>query len=297
MRLPELRGSVAVICHDAGAANLLISWLKAMPWLHDGLRPVMQGPAASLWQQTFPAISLIDDLHIALADVGSVLSGTGWSSKLEHDARVVAAETGLRSIAVIDHWVNYRERFIREGRCVLPDEIWVADKDALHIAAHHFPGIPITQLPNLYLDGLSRQIGAPAADGSGDVLYVCEPIRSDWGHDVPGEFQALDFFASHATLAGIPETARVRLRLHPSESEGKYDAWIAAHSPLFVRDESASLVNAMRSARWVAGCESFAMSIALYTGREVISALPPWAPEFRLPQPGIRQLRQLGVFA
>lgn len=297
MRLPELPGPVAVACHDAGAANLLISWLQAMPWLHDGLRPVMQGPASSLWRQAFPAISPVENLNLALAGAGSVLSGTGWSSSLEHEARSLAAEAGLRSIAVIDHWVNYRERFVREGRCVLPDEIWVGDGDAAHIASRHFPGIPITRLPNLYLDGLSRQIGAPPAEGSGDVLYLCEPTRNDWGHGVPGEFQALDYFARHAALAGVSDTTRVRLRLHPSEPEGKYDAWIAAHRPVFMRDDSASLADAMRGARWVAGCESFAMSIALHAGREVICALPPWAPEFRLPQQGIRQLRNIGVCA
>ncbi len=297
MRLPELRGPVAVVCHDAGASNLLISWLEAMPGLRHWFRPVMQGPAASLWRRAFPDLPLVDDLAAALAGAHCLLSGTGWASRLEHEARVFAAEAGLHSIAVIDHWVNYPQRFVRDGHRILPDEIWVGDAHAADLARHHFPGIPVTQLPNLYLDGLSRLIGALPEAGSGDVLYLCEPTRNDWGRDMPGEFQALDYFASHAVLAGIPESARVRLRLHPSEPEGKYDAWLAARSPLFMRDDSESLADAMRSARWVAGCESYAMSIALHAGREVISTLPPWAPEFRLPQPGICQLRNIGVCA
>lgn len=297
VKLPELQGPVTVVCHDAGAANLIISWLVAMPWLHAALRPVMQGPAVPLWRQAFPSLPSIEDLQVALAGSCSVLSGTGWSSKLEHEARRLAAEAGLYSIAVIDHWVNYPERFIRDGRCILPDQIWVSDAHAARIARDHFAGIPITQLPNLYLDGLSQQVCALSSHAAGDVLYLCEPARSDWGRGVPGEFQALDFFAGHAALAGIPDSVRVRLRLHPSEPEGKYDAWIAAHGPVFTLDKSASLAEAMRGARWVAGCESFAMNVALQAGRDVISVLPPWAPEFRLPQSGIRQLRTIGADA
>ena len=32
----------------------------------------------------------------------------------------MARERGLRSAAVIDHWVNYRERFVREARAAYP---------------------------------------------------------------------------------------------------------------------------------------------------------------------------------
>ncbi len=297
VRLPEFHGPVVVACHDAGATNLLIAWLEAMPGLRHWLRPVMQGPAASLWCRAFPDVRLVDDLSAALAGAHCLLSGTGWASMHEHEARVLAANAGLRSIAVIDHWVNYPQRFVRDGRRILPEEIWVGDADAAAIARRHFPDILIRQLPNLYLEGVIRLIGALPEANSGDVLYLCEPTRSDWGRGVQGEFQALDFFASHAALAGVPGSARVRLRLHPSEPQGKYDAWLAASRPVFVLDDSDSLADAMRSARWVAGCESYAMSIALHAGREVISTLPPWGPEFRLPQAGICQLRKLGVFA
>ena len=32
--------------------------------------------------------------------------------------------------AFLDHWTNYRERFLLDGSPVLPDELWVGDEHA-----------------------------------------------------------------------------------------------------------------------------------------------------------------------
>ncbi len=37
---------------------------------------------------------------------------------------------GIHSISFIDHWVNYRLRFLQNNELVVPDEIWVLDKTA-----------------------------------------------------------------------------------------------------------------------------------------------------------------------
>ena len=54
----------------------------------------------------------------------------------------------------------------------------------------------------------------------------------------------------------------------------------------------------MNGARWVVGCESQALVVALAAGRQVWSSLPPWAPPCRLPQAGVQRLaQQAGVLA
>ena len=88
----------------------------------------------------------------------------------------------IQSIGVIDHWVNYPERFIRDGTNVLPDEIWVTDKEALSLSSLCFPGGTIHQQPNLYLDRLVEDIHFVAfephiSSSLQRVLYVLEPIR------------------------------------------------------------------------------------------------------------------------
>lgn len=280
-----LPAPLAVVAHDAGAANLILTWLAA-----EGIgdvRAVMAGPAATLWRARFGETGLAADLDTALDGAGTLLSGTGWASSVEHDARVAAQARGMPSVAVIDHWVNYRMRFSRDGVECLPDRLWVADSYAVAEAQRALPDVPVEQKPNLYLAEQAAAAGIVPADG--DVLFVAEPARSDWGRGLSGEFQALDWFWAHRTAAGIDAEVRVRLRPHPSDPPGKYERWIAAH-PGSVLDESADLAAAMQQARFVAGLQSFALVVALAAGRTAITALPPWAPPCPLPHDGLIDL-------
>jgi hypothetical protein len=284
---PSLPAATAVVCHDAGACNVIL------PWLDDagrGLRAVMQGPALPLFRARYARRPLCA-LAKAIAGAELVLTGTGWASDLEHRARALARAQGVRSAALLDHWVNYRERFERGGEVIWPDEFWVTDEEAEAIARRLFKGAPIRRYANPYLQSQAALIPreVPAAGG---VLYVLEPARSDWGRDRPGEFQALDVFIARRGELGIGAEVPIRLRPHPSDPPGKYDAWIAAQRGAsdVALDRHANLHEAISAARWVVGLESMALVLALMAGREVISSLPPWAPACRLPHPGIRRL-------
>ena len=285
----DITAPVLIACHDAGAANIILSLAAVAHWLPHA-SPVMAGPAAALWRRRFPDRRATDFLPLALTGVATVLTGTGWQSRLEHDARRLARAAGIRSIAVIDHWTNYPARFRFEDEEVLPDEIWVTDQDARALAVANFPDIPVMLHHNLYLAEQAAQVGPVPSDG--DLLFVAEPARDEWGKGVAGEFQALDYLSECRHQAGIAADATLRIRSHPSELPGKYDAWIAAH-PGSELDRSPDMAAALRSARWVAGLQSFGLVIALAAGRQVVSALPPHAPHCALPHAGIVHLRTL----
>jgi hypothetical protein len=284
----DLATPTAVVCHDAGATNLILGWLKADGGL--AVRAFMQGPAAALWRAAFPGQPLCGSLEEALDDAKSLLSGTGWASALEHQARRWAHVRGIHSVAVLDHWVNYAPRFERDGQVQWPDEVWVADADALALAHQALPGLPVRQLDNLYLAEQVRYIGPPP--GNGTVLIVLEPVRNTWGRGQEGEFQALDYLFDHLGRLWPTGVTQVMLRPHPSESADKYQAWLARH-PLVCIDTSPGVAEAISRADVVVGVESFALTIALAACRPVYSSLPPWAPPLRLPHAGIQQIRHL----
>lgn len=302
---------LAVVAHDAGAANHIFAWLgDERPTL------CLEGPARALWldrlqrsfQVTVPKtpLPLKRDTHkpiynesglaTAISGAATVITGTGWQSNLEHDARKLARNRGIRSIAVIDHWINYSHRFIRNGEQVLPDEIWVSDSYAAKLARAHFPDLRVIQQTNSYLAGLVAEVECrqpPRLGGAADrVLYVLEPICKHWGElNEPGEFQALDYFMAERHRAGVHLDAEIRLRPHPSDSVGKYNDWINRHSNLRVSlDPSATLAEALSWSDVVVGCQTYAMVLALACGRSVISSIPPWAPPCSLPQLDIRHL-------
>jgi len=291
----DLPAPLAVVCHDAGAANLVISWLTGYA---GQVKFCMDGPARVLWENTFPKASAFT-VEEALNNAASLLSGTGWASDLEHKARRLARTKGIRNVAVLDHWINYRERFVRDGEVVLPDVLWVGDADAEAEARRCFPALPVRRLPNLYLETLMSEVAAhgpaPARLDPCNILYVLEPIRQDWmGTSEPGEFQTLDFFLESLPSLGIAENAKIRLRPHPSDWRDKYNNWPLRY-PKFdlVIEDDGALAEQIAWADWVVGCETFALVAALQAGRIAISALPPWAPRCRLPQHGLLHLRDL----
>lgn len=284
---------IAVVCHDAGAANIVLAEMQSAPQVK--FLPVMQGPAAKLWVQNGYEESALVTLDNALLTAHSVLSGTGWGTDLEHEARTRARNLGLTSVAVIDHWVNYAARFERKGVSVLPDELWVTDSYALDIAEACFRGQSIRLLPNRYLQSQVTHIAALSVSTAGQLLYVLEPLRFSWpGCRQPAEFDALDFFVSNLTKVVTSGSLQIRLRTHPSDADGKYTAWLNTNAKHDISmDPSSSLSEAIGRAEWVAGCETAAMVVALAAGRRVLGTLPPGAPKCRLPHAGIVHLRDL----
>ena len=43
----------------------------------------------------------------------------------------------IPTFCFLDHWNNYKERFILKGKLFLPDVIYVSDNYALNIAKKH----------------------------------------------------------------------------------------------------------------------------------------------------------------
>lgn len=288
----ELPIRTAVVCHDAGAANVVIAALLETG--RKDWRAYMQGPAKKIWESAFPEVVLYDCIEQAIEGSELLISGTGWASDIEHESRCIAKSKTLKSIAVIDHWVNYAERFVRYGEQVLPDEIWVTDEYALEIASELFIGKTILQIPNYYLERQLKEIEFKGRIENPELLYILEPILYDWGMGKPGEFQALDYFVLMLPMLDLPANVLIRLRPHPSEQEGKYENWIKAHSELNVKiDDSINISHSISRAEWVVGCHSYALIIALMAGRKVFSSLPPWAPSSKLPHKGIMDLANL----
>lgn len=285
--LLDKEASLAVVCHDAGAANLIFPWLKS--W-SGNLLPFMDGPAVALWKKAFPQHPLCCELSQALESARVLITGTGWASSLEHDARRLAAIRGLYSVAVIDHWVNYHQRFERMGETQLPNEIWVVDQEAEALAKSTFPDIPVNCQENLYLADQLKRIGPPQLGGR--VLYVLEPVRNDWGRGKLGELQALDYAIENLSQVVAHDEPVLVLRPHPSELADKYQDYVKRYS--FVRmDDSLDLALAIDRANIVIGVESFALTISLQANRPTYSSLPPWAPTIRLPHRGIIQIRDI----
>jgi hypothetical protein len=279
-----------VVCHDAGGTNQIVAMLKAQGWRPSWV--AAEGPAALIWQRDFPDIAPVADFGWVKA-AASIITATGWASDLEHRARGLAQDSGVLSISVMDHWTNFQGRFVRDGHEVLPDEFWVVDAYAQRIVRSLFPSKAVFLQADFYAERVLAQVASLDAKTPFSLLYLLEPIRSDWGRGEPGEIQALHFFLECLPALGLPLGTKIRLRPHPSEALGKYDDFLreAGAFPVILAD--GLLAEELSMCRWVAGCQTYAMTLALRSGRTVFGTLPAWAPACALPHQGIVHLRDL----
>jgi len=288
---------MTIVANDAGAAAHILAWLKSGYLDIKNCKFCVDGPAAKLFHDKLFNLKFIP-LEDILINTNVLLTGTGWSSSLEHIARMMAKDNGVKSIAVIDHWINYKERFIRNNLEVLPDLIWVSDKYAYSKAKLCFPNIKVIQKKNDYLKSQVEEVLSYKIDrkeGMTNILYVLEPTRNTWGKNcVAGEFQALDFFFKEIKKLNLNSEISIILKPHPSDAENKYDEWVsnANIKNVFV-EKKKSLSSLLAWSDIVVGCETYAMVVALAVNKRVISTLPKHAHECRLPYNKIERLNQI----
>jgi hypothetical protein len=287
-RLDLLR-AFGVVCNDAGGAGqivaMLADWNLSPRWVR------AEGPAKNIWKQMLPSSRFVNDLSW-FDSISTLLTSTGWSGNVEHEARSHAKSKGIYSIAVLDHWVNYESRFIRDGITILPDEIWVVDEYAEARAKVAFPDVIVIKQEDYFARRQLQKIGPVSESNPSAILYLLEPIRSDWGRSEPGEFQALKYFFEQLPYLQLPTNIEILLRLHPSEEPEKYAHFLSQKQRIPIRIAEGDLASAISKVRWVAGVQTYAMTLALAAGRRVFSSLPPWAPPPVLPHMGIEYLRE-----
>jgi hypothetical protein len=291
---------LAVISHDAGGAEILSSYV-----CQQGLNClfVLEGPARKIFERKLGAIEICD-LEEAIRQSTSILCGTSWQSDIEFTALRLARSLGKRSVAFLDHWVNYRERFIRSDETFLPDEIWVGDAMAETMAKNVFPATTIRLVENPYVHDIRQYLAAvqaqclPISDRI-SALYVCEPVREHallrfgderhWGYV---EEEALRYFLANVTALGRP-IERILIRPHPSEPIDKY-RWAQHEFDLPIEAGGArALLEEIAGSDVVVGCQSMAMVVGLIAGKRVISCIPPEGTPCALPHIEIERLQDL----
>jgi hypothetical protein len=284
-----IKPPLAVVCHDAGSANLIVHWLKSY---QNDMQVCMEGPAKDIWRKFFPTVALLSITDV-VKGANTLLSGTGWG-ELEYYARDDAKKKGVYNIAVIDHWTAYKERFIRNNIKILPDVIIVSDKFARNQADKIFPDIQILELDNSYLHYESRLISSyrvePINRPPKRILALMEPFRNDKFNGDLLEFASLGYLIDNLNRITDSEEIEICLRLHPSEKRNKYDCFLRENIKI---SNNLSLGEDLAWADLVVGMQSYAMAIAVHAGIPTISIFPPGSYKCILPYPEIKHLRDL----
>lgn len=297
--------SILACAHDAGAARHLLGWIKP---IKKKIRLCLGGPALEIYEGGKAIINNYEDLEEAIDGCRLLISGTSWASDLEHRARVLAQKKGIYSIAVLDHWINYKQRFIWESKQTLPNAIWVADDEAERIANREFPDLTISKLTNTWLLTVKQEVEnfryikskpKPIIPGR-ELLYLLEPLKNPITGELNNEeFAALDYWLhkipklmDHGLVDSVKGNLNLYLRLHPSEPRDKYEQWINRNKDRWpLKYDLQSLSNSLANADLIFGCETQALIAGIACNLRAFSTLPPHSPPCRLPQQELEHLK------
>lgn len=291
---------VSIVSHDAGGAELLSSYVR----MHQiKCAFTLGGPALNVFRRKIKNVESVP-IESAIRQSKWMLCGSSWQSDLEWEAIKLARTNGIKSVAFLDHWGNYRERFIRRNKLVLPDQIWVGDEHAAIMAKAVFPEVPIELVENPFLLELEAEIEAhPILDRVCDlgltILFVSEALREHgtlrfgnerrWGYT---EEEGLHYLLTNLQVFNKPIVSIV-IRPHPSEPNDKYDWVINKYNLPISIGGARPLLEEVIESDVVVGFQSMAMVVGAVAKKRVISCIPPGGRVCSLPHQEIEHLQTL----
>ncbi|MBI4134730.1 MAG: hypothetical protein HY471_01290 [Candidatus Sungbacteria bacterium] len=298
--------NVLVVCHDAGAAEILSAYVKKYA---DRFRfhCVAAGPAQKIFRRKALSSHLcLPERGVALLNRGMVdmvMCGTSWISGLERDMVQKAKARGIKSVVYLDHWTNYRERFgypRKNWQKYLPDELWVGDRYAFNLAKRYFKNQTIKLVPNQYFQEVKsafRLLRGKAKTKEGDILFMSEPTmlahktfyEAGYMYD---ETDVLKKVLDYLLKKNVQNT--IVICYHPAETKGKYKALLARYEgTLRFRKQGRNVLKDFTRAQLVIGRRSMALALAALCGRHVVSYIPDRAVAFPLPFKEIINIRDI----
>ena len=293
--------NIAAVCHDAGGAEIVSSLLRRQ---NLKCKYALFGPALPIFQRKIEGITN-QTIADALYDVDLLICGTSSPSTCELDAIALAHSRGIKSLAILDHWINYRERFLLENQLITPDEIWVVDETAKQLASEALPEVNINLIENPYKEdfleilAIAKQLHLNNSRGGNrkTILYVTEPTSEHakrkyddaryWGYT---EQEAVKYFFENIKIIA-PDVLKVIIRPHPSEVSSKYFFALDTQGLEVFITKKRELVAEIAEADIIAGCNSMAMVVGTWAKKRVVCCIPPGGRGFNLPDVGIEFVR------
>ena len=198
-----------------------------------------------------------------------------------------AKDEGVRTISFVDHWVNFRLRFLnKENTPVYPDQVWVVDEKARQLAIQE--GLPVEKLivsgnpyheylkvlwqpaykGKSYLDRLGLETGKTT------ILYTPDPLSLRGGKKTTGftEDEALHQIINAVTELQPP--VQLLIKCHPLQPVDVFSKLVES-SPIRIHlITKADTLELLHASDVVIGFYSNILLEAEALGRNVIRFFP-----------------------
>ena len=278
---------VLVVSHDAGGAEVLSHFIKCELNL-EKLTFLLSGPAVDIFHKNLGVHKNSKTLEMDLKKNEILITSTSWESDIEYEALKLAVKYQIDTYTMLDHWVNFKSRLVRNDIEILPNHFIVLDKYAMTLAHETWPNLKIVEKPNYYLidqqSKYNEKIVTKSSKKCDDsILYLWDPSlkhKSKLGlvNEITNNSKFYDerdafslFISKVATIPG--DSSKIRVRFHPSMTKDDKEEACNYIGRSFEISTS-ELIDDLLDCISVVGCNSMAMAIALSVGKKVFSSLP-----------------------
>ena len=303
LKPPTAAASILCLAGDAGGAAALSPLLAVLRQRGQPVRLLAYGPAFTLWQnqgwQPEPAPHDPAAINQACRAAGLLLSATSCNElNLERRYWQAAHAAARPTLAVLDFWSNYGQRFEIDKKPFWPERIAVMDDVAasgmraagcpaarLSIVGH--PGFDALQAEQLDAEQRARlrqQLGIAPATRL--LVFVSQPLSELHALLGPSPVPPDEHVILQQVITALDDPAvepppSLLIRPHPRETAGKYERWCRPGSPsssTIAVDTGSPSRQLVQAADLVLGIHSMLLLEACCLGCPVLSLQPGQAP-------------------
>tara|TARA_B100001093_G_C26718910_1_gene966923 strand:- start:26 stop:964 length:939 start_codon:yes stop_codon:yes gene_type:complete len=207
---------------DNGAHRYIESFLKMCPKLNNNII-IPEDPISFLKSDSRRSID-------------TIVTGSSYGNgTIDKQLWRFALGNNINSIAIIEHWSWYIDRFIERDKLILPDKIIVNDRLAFDEAVNS--GLPINKLQIIGNPHLEFLRGTPSSLKVGRkslrdalavpseteiVLFLSERLEDDFGSSEISPLGYTEFEALNLLKRSLMPNQRLYIKPHPAEVTDKY---------------------------------------------------------------------------
>lgn len=251
-----------IISKDAGAANMIFHYLKS---INDTYYCYLESPANKIFKhKNFIKLKNIKNLE----KYDLLITGTSIENKLELENIIAAKKLGIYTVTFLDHWTNYKKRFLKKKKIILPNEIIYFDKTSFILLNKIFnkniikKTLKLTKVNNTYFQTVRRK-------KKNDLLLLSSNYDSLKKNNINDNNILYSFFKKNYLYFKNKKINNYFLKNHPSENKKKFISLIKKIKNEFnvdIKIIDRDLKKMTGSIKHVVGYNSMALVIAKLSG-------------------------------
>jgi len=210
---------------------------------------------------------------------------TGWQAD-NNKIIEYCRKTQTPSVAFLDHWIDYRERFgypTQNWKINLPDLVAVSDKNAYFLAKNL--GFPkLAKINNYYLLDIIKRLKDKNKNQIENLLFLSQTmpvVKKNRNFKYHGDFEnkiITDILKNWPLVSKNAGIKKLLIRLHPEQNPEDLPPYQKMFPDVEIEFENSNIIpleKSLKEAKLVTGLNSMALYISFLVGKPTKRAFLP----------------------